>query len=124
VPLPVIGSLYPLLRSKVHNPEDFGHAWYQELIGKVTGVFRDRPGVVYVAGHEHGLQLIKDDITQVVSGSGAKHSYARKGRHSLFEDSRQGFVTIDLLTDKSLHIVFHAIKHGKIRDVYSYSIRY
>ncbi|WP_353719783.1 metallophosphoesterase [Dyadobacter sp. 676] len=124
VPLPVIGSLYPLLRSTIRNPEDMGHAWYKELIGSVTDVFKARAGIVYVAGHEHGLQFIRDDITQVVSGSGAKHSYARKGRHSLFADSRQGFVTIDLMSDKSLQIVYRALEGGEIREVFSYRVSY
>ncbi|MCF0069834.1 metallophosphoesterase [Dyadobacter sp. CY261] len=124
IPLPVIGSLYPLLRSTIRNPEDMGHAWYRELIAKVTDVFKGSPGILYVAGHEHGLQLIKDNITQVVSGSGAKHSYARKGRHSLFADTKQGFVTVDLMSDKSLQIVCHALEKGKIQEMFRYRLAY
>lgn len=124
VPLPVIGSLYPLLRSTFRNPEDMGHAWYRELISQVSGVFANQPGVVYAAGHEHGLQLIRDDITQVVSGSGAKHSYARKGKHSLFADARQGFVTIDLLQNKSLLITYHAVSNKAMREVFTHTVTY
>ncbi len=124
VPLPVIGSLYPLLRSTIRNPEDMGHAWYRELIASVSGVFAGQRGVVYAAGHEHGLQLIRDSITQVVSGSGAKHSYARKGKHSLFADTRQGFVTIDLLQNKSLLITYHALHNKTMRELFTYTVTY
>ncbi|RZJ78609.1 MAG: hypothetical protein EOO47_13290, partial [Flavobacterium sp.] len=58
-PLPGIGSLYPFLRSTFLNPEDMKHPLYKEMISKINGVFGDMPNVVYAAGHEHGLQLIK-----------------------------------------------------------------
>lgn len=124
VPLPVIGSLYPLLRTAVRNPEDMGHPLYTDLIARVSEVFKDSRGVVFVAGHEHGLQLIRDEITQVVSGSGAKHSYARKGRNSLFADTKQGFVTVDLMSDKTLRLGFHAFKLGRIRELFNHTIAY
>src|SRR5690606_3836815 len=76
IPLPVIGSLYPLLRSSVFlNPEDMPHPEYQNLINSVSDVIDGFPNVILVAGHEHGLQFIKEDGRyQVVSGSGAKSS--------------------------------------------------
>jgi hypothetical protein len=122
VPLPVIGSLYPLLRSKIKNPEDMGHAWYQDMIGRVSQVFDGRGGVVFAAGHEHGLQLIDDGILQVVSGSGAKRSYARKGKHSLFAHAKQGFVTIDLLQNKSLLITYYVVEGNTVRSAFSYPV--
>src|SRR5690554_1319274 len=58
VPMPVIGSLYPLLRSTILlNPEDMPHPDYKHLKQKVTEVFEGVPNLIYVAGHEHGLQF-------------------------------------------------------------------
>jgi len=122
IPLPLIGSLYPLLRSSIFlNPEDMPHPMYQHLIREVDHVFRGFPNVTYIAGHEHGLQLIKDKHRlQVVSGAGAKHSYAKKGRHSLYSNSTQGFVTADLLLNKSVEFTFYTYDGDEIKKTYSY----
>ena len=41
-------------------------------------MFDDFPNLIHIAGHEHGLQLIKDKQMQVVSGVGAKHLKSQK----------------------------------------------
>ena len=122
IPLPVIGSLYPLVRKMIKNPEDLKNKKYQELIKRVENVFDQTPNVVYVAGHEHGLQLIKSKHLQIVSGAGAKRSFAKKGRYSLFSDSTQGFVTVDLLSGGSLRIGYHIDKKGSVKEAFNYSL--
>jgi len=89
IPLPGVGSLYPFLRKTFANPEDLGHPLYKDMINKIGAVFDSMPNLVYVAGHEHGLQLIKNKRLQVVSGAGAKHTAAIRGLHSLFAASTQ-----------------------------------
>ncbi|MEO6283526.1 MAG: metallophosphoesterase [Dyadobacter sp.] len=122
IPLPVIGSLYPALRTIFRNPEDLGHTLYKDMISKVGGVFEDDPNVVFVAGHEHGLQLIRDKRLQVVSGSGSKRSFAKMGKHSLFSDTRQGFVTIDLLGKKELRITYYALSRKVMGTVFDFTL--
>jgi hypothetical protein len=122
IPLPVIGSLYPALRTIFRNPEDLGHALYQDMISRVGGVFENHQNVVFVAGHEHGLQLIRDKRLQVVSGSGSKRSFAKMGKNSLFSDTRQGFVTIDLLANKQLRITYHAFSGKEMGQVFKFDL--
>lgn len=124
IPLPVVGSLYPLLRSTFTNPEDLKHPLYRDLIKRVTGVFKDFPNIVYAAGHEHGLQLIKDERVQIVSGAGAKHTIAKKGKHSLFADATQGYVTVDQLTDNSLRFTYYIYDKDTVSQAYTYSLPY
>jgi len=126
LPLPVVGSLYPLLRKSVFmNAEDIPHPKYQELIEKVKGVFEGFPNVIYAAGHEHGLQLIKDDNLHIVSGAGAKHTYIRKGRHSLFANSDQGFVVLDIMADRTAKIYYYQYeKDGQVGLAYDYQKPY
>jgi len=124
IPLPVIGSLYPLLRSTFRNPEDMKHHLYQDLIKRVDSVFNQVPHVVHVAGHEHGLQFIKSDHIQVVSGAGAKHSYTKKGKYSLFSDATQGFVTMDIMSDAALQITYYIHSEDKIKKAFSYALKY
>lgn len=122
IPLPGIGSLYPLLRSTVFlNPEDMHHPAYKKMKKEVTAIFEQFPNVVYVAGHEHGLQLNKgEDILQVVSGAGAKHTYTKRGKNTLFAASKQGFVTIDHMLDKSVHITYYTYADHSIKKSFSY----
>ncbi|EOR96483.1 Surface antigen (D15) precursor [Arcticibacter svalbardensis MN12-7] len=126
IPLPVIGSLYPLLRSSIFlNPEDMHHPLYQHMIREVDHVFEGFPNLTYVAGHEHGLQLIKNpQRLQVVSGAGAKHSFAKKGKYSRYADATQGFVTADLLLDKSVKFTFYTYSNKVIKEAYTYTNPY
>jgi len=126
IPLPIIGSLYPLLRSSIFlNPEDIPHPMYQHLIRQVDQVFERFPNVTYVSGHDHGLQLIKNEKRlQVVSGAGAKNSFTKKGEYSLYANYNPGFVTADLLPDKSMRFTFHNYYRNGIKAMYTYTKTY
>ena len=65
-------------------------------------IFSDFPKPIHIAGHEHGLQLIKDEEIQVVSGIGAKHIKTKKGKHSLFANNRPGYVIVDILQNNNV----------------------
>lgn len=121
IPLPIVGSLYPLLRTAFTNPEDLHHPLYAEMISKISGVFNGFPNIVYVAGHEHGLQFIKSDQLQVVSGAGSKHTEAKKGKYSLFADAVQGYVTVDLHPGNQLTFTYKAYQNGEIKPLFSYT---
>ncbi|WP_233632566.1 BamA/TamA family outer membrane protein [Parapedobacter sp. ISTM3] len=124
IPLPGVGSLYPLLRRTVLlNPEDIPHPRYQALIDAVTAVTAQYANVIHVAGHDHGLQFIKDgDFYQVVSGAGAKDSFTKRGAHALFAHPAQGFVVIDYLTDRSSQVTYYTYADDAVNEVYSYRI--
>ncbi|MBB6500714.1 BamA/TamA family outer membrane protein [Pedobacter cryoconitis] len=123
VPLPVVGSLYPLLRSVFLSPEDMHHPFYKEMIKKINGVFGAYPNLTYFSGHEHGLQLIKSDQLnlQVVSGGGAKHSANKKGKNSIFHESAQGYVVADLLMNNDMRYDFYEYTDNGVKKVYSYT---
>lgn len=126
IPLPVVGSLYPLLRSTFLSPEDMKHPYYQDMINRVNGVFGSYPNLTYVAGHEHGLQLIKSEKLnlQIVSGGGAKHSANKKGKNSIFQESEQGYVTADLLLNNAMRYDYYVYTKTGVKKVYSYTKPY
>jgi hypothetical protein len=124
IPLPIFGSLYPLLRSTLQSPEDARHPLYQEMIKQVDGVFKDFPNLLHVAGHEHGLQFIKNSQTQIVSGSGAKEAFVKKGKYSLFASKEHGFVTVDQLLNNDLKITFYTLTDKVITEVFTYTQQY
>lgn len=124
IPLPVIGSLYPFLRSSFPNPEDLNHPLYKDMITRIDGVFKGFPNMIHVAGHEHGLQFIKDNQVQVVSGAGAKHTYAIKGKNSLFADATQGYVTADMLTNNSIRFTYYIDSETGVNQAFTYTQPY
>jgi hypothetical protein len=124
IPLPVIGSLYPLLRSTFKSPEDLRDPLYRNMISEIDAVFDSFPNLIHIAGHEHGLQFIKDKQVQVVSGSGSKHTFAKKGKNSLFATATQGFVIADLLADRTMRFTFYEYKSSAVLPVFSYEQLY
>ncbi|WP_313514868.1 metallophosphoesterase [Sphingobacterium sp.] len=109
IPLPGIGSLYPLLRTHVVKfAEDLKHPIYQDLIKRVTDATAEHPKVLFVAGHDHGLQYIEQDkIRQVVSGSGSKQSDIHQREPLKYGYNKQGFSVIDLLNNGKVRLTFY-----------------
>ncbi|WP_300602059.1 BamA/TamA family outer membrane protein [Niabella sp.] len=122
IPLPVIGSLYPLLRTSIPNPEDQRHPDYKEMTALIDSVFSGYNNLVHMAGHEHGLQFIKGQQMQIVSGAGAKNAYVKKGKHSLFAKKNSGFVTVDILTGGTLHIRYYMLGNGRMQQAFEYRL--
>ena len=121
IPLPIIGSLYPFLRTTFLSPEDMKHPLYKEMMDKVNSVFGEAPNVVYAAGHEHGLQLIKSKQLQIVSGAGAKHSPNKLGKNSLFHSFQNGYVVADQLMNNDMRYEYYTFSDTGVNKVFSYT---
>ncbi|WP_353197150.1 BamA/TamA family outer membrane protein [Parapedobacter defluvii] len=126
IPMPGVGSLYPLLRRTVFlNPEDMPHPKYKDLVNRVRALTDTYANVVHVAGHDHGLQFIEDgDFHQIVSGAGSKNSYAGKGQYSLFAHAAQGFVTVDYLMNRSCRVTFYTYANDTVSQAFTHVIPY
>jgi len=123
IPLPGIGSIYPLFRRTFTNPEDLHHPLYKDMIRNVDAVFKGFPNLVHISGHEHGLQLIRnttDSTLQIVSGGGAKSNYTIKGKHSLYGKAGQGYVTADVLPGNHIRFTFYQYENGSIHETFQY----
>lgn len=72
IPLPAVGSLYPLARNLGITRQDMSHPSYRALIDSLNQVFENDPPVLFAAGHEHTLQVFraKSGLHSVVSGNG------------------------------------------------------
>jgi hypothetical protein len=120
IPLPVIGSIYPLLRSTLLSPEDLNHPLYKDMMKQVNSVFGDKPNVIYAAGHEHGLQFIKGKQLQIVSGSGSKVTANKLGKNALLEEEHQGFVIADQLLNNDMRYDYYVYADTGVKKVFSY----
>lgn len=97
IPLPLIGSIYPIARGVFGNVQDTRNPRYKDLIEGVEDVIRKSHNVIHVSGHEHTLQLLEHDSTfYVVSGAGSKHTRVKKGSNSLFAHEGVGYAVIEV----------------------------
>lgn len=107
IPLPVIGAIYPLGRKYGVTPQDLPHPEYQQLKKGILSALEKQKSTVFAAGHEHSLQLFKEDeVHHVVSGSGCKNSYVAKGNDAIFSHEHNGFAKLNYYTNGEAWIEF------------------
>jgi len=123
VPLPVIGSIYPIVRSVYGTPQDLSHPNYAAMISEISREIKNAaPNVIFAAGHEHNLELIQDSSYQyIISGGGSKHQRVSTSRKSAFISATQGFAVLEVSTNKNVSVTFYTVTDST-RKVYSASI--
>jgi hypothetical protein len=108
LPLPLIGSLYPLARRHGFTNQDISGRLYQVMVETFERVFAEYPPLVMASGHDHDLQVIRGgrpEVTharyQLVSGAGilGHASLVRRVEGSLFERKAGGFMRLDFTRD-------------------------
>ncbi|MEO7959973.1 MAG: metallophosphoesterase, partial [Ginsengibacter sp.] len=110
IPLPVIGSIYPITRGVFGTSEDLSHPAYADLISRVSEKIKKHENVILVAGHEHTLQLLRDSSQYyIVSGSGSKSTRVSKGPSTLFKSDKNGFATLDISKNKDVKTTFYTL---------------
>ncbi|HEY8918194.1 MAG TPA: BamA/TamA family outer membrane protein [Chitinophaga sp.] len=110
IPLPVIGSIYPLARGVFGSIQDLPHPEYQQMVKGIEEAFKGHGPSVFVAGHDHALQLLQDGQDYyVVSGSGAKQDRVKMGKNSKFATFGNGFSALELMQDGTLRIQYYLV---------------
>lgn len=120
IPLPVLGSVYPITRGVFGNVQDIKHPLYQTMVDAIEPILKSHPSAVAVAGHEHNLQLIeKDSVHYIVSGSGAKLTrLSERGKMGklLFSDLNFGFVLLEVRKSGRVEARFYNIDSKGLSD--------
>jgi hypothetical protein len=110
IPLPIIGSIYPLTRGVFGNVQDLKHPLYKGMAKVIEEVVKKHPYPVVVAGHDHSLQMIvRDSVPYIVSGAGVNSSRAQSGKDKLFSDVSLGFSTIEVWKSGKVEVKFYNI---------------
>lgn len=119
IPLPIIGTIYPVVRGVFGVPEDLKHPDYANMINDVQKVAKTHPNLIFVAGHEHNLQLIKDSsYNYIVSGSGTKSTRVSKNKKAPFTSPLNGYAVLEFSTNKNVNLTFYTVSDS-IRKAYS-----
>ncbi len=120
IPLPVIGSIYPITRSVFGTPQDLKQPAYANMIRDLQNVLKKYSNVIYIAGHEHNLQLIKDSsYYYIISGSGTNKTRVSKNKKELFGAAENGFATLEISKNKNVNIAFYTVNGDSVKNAYS-----
>jgi hypothetical protein len=112
IPLPILGSVYPLARGVFGSVQDIPHPLYKTMINTIEAVMRKHPYSIAVAGHDHGLQFITrtslgDTLSYIVSGAGSELTRIKPGRYSKFSDVNIGFSVIEVYKSGRSDVKFY-----------------
>lgn len=122
VPLPVIGSLYPLLRSIGISRQDLKNRTYKKMVSELENAAGSFSNVVFAAGHEHSLQLIKDGSHyNIVSGGGCKSTRVKKKKNSLYAVNSPGFSVLEISNTNRVTVSFYTVGEH-IQQTYSHTL--
>ncbi len=110
IPMPVVGSFYPVYRKYFGHIQDTAHPIYQEFALAIQDMLKAYPGSMYVAGHEHALQYIMKDSTHfIVSGAASKFSEVKEKKYAKFARGVLGFTRLQLLSNGETHLEFFQV---------------
>jgi len=116
IPVPILGSVYPLTRAVFGTIQDLKHPQYQAMIDAISGVVKGHPNVIYVSGHDHSLQLIQDSsYNYIVSGSGSKNSRVSKGKNSIYASPASGFVLLEISKNKNVQASVYIVDADSVK---------
>ncbi len=115
VPLPILGSLAMQIRTAgAISTQDNQNKQYKSLVRRLETLARGSDRIIFASGHEHSLQYIEHKgIKQIVSGAGAKNSYAALSNDGLFAYGGQGFVRLDVYKNGAVWASYYGAKNNE-----------
>ena len=103
VPLPALGSAYPMMRERGLWLEDAANGANRVMRLALDSAFTAHPPLVYAAGHEHNLQLLTGTTAKylIVSGAGSEGMLNPVFTlpATLFARRAYGFMRLDVMHD-------------------------
>jgi hypothetical protein len=116
LPLPVIGSAYPVARQNGISEQDLSSGAYRHMRDSFASAFRESPPLAYLAGHDHGLQVLSGGGVRhvLVSGAGSfDHNNAvRKLDSTRYASDEPGFMRVDALQDGRVRLSVIVVDAG------------
>jgi hypothetical protein len=108
IPLPGIGSIEPIARREGGTNQDLAGPLYATMRREFDKVFADAEPLVYAAGHDHDLQVLKGDHvgTVLVSGGGifGHVSPVDYRANTRWAAAASGFMRLDVLRDGKVRL--------------------
>lgn len=115
IPLPVVGSLYPISRQLGVSGTDTSSAVYGRMVSSVLRASRPLVPSLFIGGHEHSLQVHRDftGTYYLVSGAGSvpKVDRVEDLDTMMLGVARPGYMRLDVHADGALTVTVLALTH-------------
>lgn len=127
LPLPVVGSLYPLARNAITTKQDMNNEAYRQMIKDISKYLKIHPHMLFASGQERNLQLLNSEgINYINSGAAGKTTRVRHMRRVQFAEQETGFAVLEILRNKQVRVKYYTIEDGHAGlaysgDVFNYS---
>jgi hypothetical protein len=120
-PLPILGSLKNLIRKTggVSN-QDIQNKNYQKLRNRIITIAQESSSVIFMSGHEHSLQYIKqDNVPQIISGSASKISGTKNTDKGVFSFGGAGYAKLNVYTDGTTIVHFYSVNNSVSKAIFN-----
>jgi hypothetical protein len=124
LPLPVVGSIYPLARQGGHFGQDIPATGYRHMLDVLEGALAQTRPLVWAAGHEHSLQVLRGRAVRHVLVSGAGYYGHSKTPTRIaeteFRSGDSGFMRLEVAADGSVRLAVLAVdRAGQVTERYA-----
>ena len=120
LPLPVVGSLYPVARSLFIGRQDAVHERYRNFSSRVDALLKEHPFAIRAGAGAHVMQLYEDDGRHyVVSGTARRTGRVSETRNTPYVALKKGFAVLEISAQKKVSAVFYELEDGKALQAFS-----
>lgn len=124
IPLPVLGTVGNILRSTSGaSHQDLQNKIYRNYSNRIQTLLSKYNNVVVVSGHDHNLQFIeKNNIKQIISGSGSKTEAAKAVGENDFSYGKNGYVVLEVLKSAKAKVKYYGKENDSEILLFSHTI--
>ncbi|WP_264563982.1 metallophosphoesterase [Flavobacterium sp. N3904] len=124
IPLPGIGSVINFVRKTSGiDPQDIQNKVYNNFTKRVKTLLQNQRNVIVVSGHDHSLQyLTKNNIRQIISGSGSKSEAAKAVNPTDFSYGGNGYALLTLYKNGKTEVRFYGNENHKEKLLFEQTI--
>lgn len=114
IPLPVLGSVLPVVRMLGGVKQDIPHKQYQQLKNGILEMLDKNKTVVFASGHDHSLQyFMQNQHHYIISGAGSKLDFAKAGGEARMVRSAMGYSVVHFYKDGSAWVDFYIVDENQ-----------